>query len=200
MVEALLGGEGWEEDDVDDVALVVTEIVQNAIGDAQQGKKLAAQAGFPVILKAAHGGGGRGMRVVRNESEFEAAYEVLYDQAGLMMRADGQNWLKAGIEYSDDVTNFSAVVTRDGRSDWSVVSVPKITGPQRIRLTWSAGAVVAHYQGSAGAWHLMRVADFPPGSPIKFGPMACSPQRSGLTARFTAVQIGPPLKSPLHED
>ena len=31
MVEALLSAQGWEEDDVDDVALVVTEIVQNAI-------------------------------------------------------------------------------------------------------------------------------------------------------------------------
>lgn len=31
MVEALLSAQGWDEDDVDDVALVVTEIVQNAI-------------------------------------------------------------------------------------------------------------------------------------------------------------------------
>lgn len=46
-----------------------------AIRDAKQGKELAKSAGFPVILKAAHGGGGRGMRIVRKESEFESAYE-----------------------------------------------------------------------------------------------------------------------------
>ncbi len=132
--------------------------------------------------------------------EFQAAYEILYDQAGLMMRADAQNWVKAGIEYSDDVTNFSAVVTRDGRSDWSVISVPKIIGPQHVRLTRTGGAVIVHYLGAAGAWHLMRVADFPPDARIKFGPMACSPQRSGLAVHFTGIHIGPPIQNPLHAD
>ena len=46
-----------------------------AIPDAAQGKQMADDVGFPVILKAAHGGGGRGMRVVRDPSEFEQAYE-----------------------------------------------------------------------------------------------------------------------------
>jgi len=46
-----------------------------AIPDAEQGKQMADQVGFPVILKAAHGGGGRGMRVVRDPAEFEQAYE-----------------------------------------------------------------------------------------------------------------------------
>ena len=46
-----------------------------AIRDARQGRKLASKEGFPIILKAAHGGGGRGMRVVREEAEFEVAYE-----------------------------------------------------------------------------------------------------------------------------
>ncbi len=47
----------------------------NAIVDVQEGKKLATKTGYPIILKAAHGGGGRGMRVVHKESEFESAYE-----------------------------------------------------------------------------------------------------------------------------
>ena len=46
-----------------------------AIGIAAEGQKLAAGLGYPVILKAAHGGGGRGMRVVRSEKQFAAAFE-----------------------------------------------------------------------------------------------------------------------------
>ena len=36
-----------------------------AITDAAEAREFASQAGYPVILKAAYGGGGRGMRVVR---------------------------------------------------------------------------------------------------------------------------------------
>jgi pyruvate carboxylase len=47
----------------------------DAIGSAAEGLKLAGQLGYPIILKAAKGGGGRGMRVVTSESEFVASFE-----------------------------------------------------------------------------------------------------------------------------
>jgi len=46
-----------------------------AITDAASGLKTAENIGFPIILKAAHGGGGRGMRVVQKQEEFESAFE-----------------------------------------------------------------------------------------------------------------------------
>lgn len=129
---------------------------------------------------------------------FEADYQVLYDQAGLMMRADDQVWLKTGIEYSDDVTNFSTVVTRDGGSDWSVIGVPKLSGIQRIRLTRIGGAVITHHLGRDGRWQLMRVADFPAHANVAVGPMACSPERAGLVVRFHEFQVTSPVADPLH--
>ncbi|EAJ2607563.1 acetyl-CoA carboxylase biotin carboxylase subunit [Campylobacter jejuni] len=45
-----------------------------ALAGAEAAKKLAKEIGYPVILKAAAGGGGRGMRVVENEKDLEKAY------------------------------------------------------------------------------------------------------------------------------
>ncbi len=46
-----------------------------AIKDVDELNAKAAEIGFPVILKAAHGGGGRGMRVVRQPDRLEAAFQ-----------------------------------------------------------------------------------------------------------------------------
>ena len=51
-----------------------------------------------------------------------AEYRSLYDQAGLMVRADERTWLKCGIEFMDGRHYASAVVTREW-SDWSVMPI-----------------------------------------------------------------------------
>ncbi len=43
-----------------------------AITDIPEAKKIAKEIGFPILIKASAGGGGKGMRIVENESEFES--------------------------------------------------------------------------------------------------------------------------------
>jgi acetyl-CoA carboxylase biotin carboxylase subunit len=49
--------------------------------DAERTKKIGIEVGYPVIIKAAAGGGGRGMRVVRSEAELINAIQVTKAEA-----------------------------------------------------------------------------------------------------------------------
>jgi acetyl-CoA carboxylase biotin carboxylase subunit len=56
----------------------------------EQAKDLAKNnVGYPVILKATAGGGGKGMRVVWNEEEMERAYNTAKAEAGASFKNDG---------------------------------------------------------------------------------------------------------------
>ena len=50
--------------------------------DAERNRAIAKRIGYPIIVKAAGGGGGRGMRVVRSESELVKAIETTQAEAG----------------------------------------------------------------------------------------------------------------------
>ena len=55
----------------------------------EEAKKLAKHIGYPVIIKATAGGGGKGMRVVWNEEEIEKAYSAAKMEAGASFKNDG---------------------------------------------------------------------------------------------------------------
>lgn len=48
--------------------------MSKALSSEQEGLSVADEIGYPIILKASNGGGGKGMRVVRSETEFQDAY------------------------------------------------------------------------------------------------------------------------------
>ncbi|MFM2267260.1 MAG: acetyl-CoA carboxylase biotin carboxylase subunit [Bacteroidota bacterium] len=52
-----------------------------AITDVLEARKLAAEIGYPVLIKASAGGGGKGMRVVENDQEFEEQMQRAVSEA-----------------------------------------------------------------------------------------------------------------------
>ena len=54
---------------------------EKPLASLEEAKKTAAEFGYPVILKAAAGGGGRGMRKVEEESEMEAAFNMVKNES-----------------------------------------------------------------------------------------------------------------------
>ncbi|MEJ2028992.1 MAG: DUF1349 domain-containing protein [Maritimibacter sp.] len=55
---------------------------------------------------------------------FAGDYDALYDQAGIMLRAGPELWIKAGVEMSDGQAQFSVVIT-NGQSDWSTTPLAR---------------------------------------------------------------------------
>lgn len=54
---------------------------EGVLTSSAEGKKLADDMGYPVIIKAVAGGGGRGMRIVKESSEFIRQYEAATSEA-----------------------------------------------------------------------------------------------------------------------
>jgi acetyl-CoA carboxylase, biotin carboxylase subunit len=67
------------------------------IESAEEAKKLALEIGFPLIIKAAAGGGGRGMRIVRKEDELANALETAQTEA-LAAFKNGSVYIERYIE------------------------------------------------------------------------------------------------------
>ena len=55
--------------------------LDEAITDIALAKKVAAEIGFPILIKASAGGGGKGMRIVENEAEFESQMDRAISEA-----------------------------------------------------------------------------------------------------------------------
>ena len=129
--------------------------------------------------------------------DFSGAYEELYDQAGMMLRLDERNWIKAGVEFVGGRQMLSVVVTRDF-SDWSTMPMPSEPEWLRLRCT-RIGPAIRIESSDGGKFSLLRLTYLPAKDPILVGPMCCSPTRSGFIARFRRLDIGPPTADLLHE-
>jgi acetyl-CoA carboxylase biotin carboxylase subunit len=62
---------------------------KNLLSSVDEAKELAKDVGYPVILKATAGGGGKGMRVVWEDSEMEKAFDTAKIEAAASFKNDG---------------------------------------------------------------------------------------------------------------
>lgn len=125
------------------------------------------------------------------EVSFILDYQEQFDQAGLLVRANEENWIKAGVEYADGVPQLGAVVT-NVNSDWSVAPIPEWFGKEvTIRASRNVDALTVRAK-CGGAWRLIRLAPLNPQLIWRAGPHCASPLRQGLQIRFTHFSRGDP--------
>lgn len=115
-------------------------------------------------------------------------YHDLYDQAGLMLRVDADNWIKTGIEFFDNQQHASAVVTREF-SDWSVVRLAGNPTSIWLRITRKAEAVEISYSLDGHSYTLLRLAYLVPAAVTQVGPMCASPDGTGFDVRFEGFHV-----------
>ena len=68
------------------------------IKDISSAKKIAKKIGYPVMLKATAGGGGKGMRAVQQESELQSSWESAKNEAKASFGNDGMYMEKLVVE------------------------------------------------------------------------------------------------------
>ena len=115
-------------------------------------------------------------------------YKVRFDQAGLMLRADKENYIKAGIEFVDGKYNISCVVTHH-TSDWSVITLDKPIDHIWIKAVRRLDAVEIFYSFDDKNYVMMRNSYMPDNTPVMVGMMAACPDGQGFEARFEEFKI-----------
>ncbi len=115
-------------------------------------------------------------------------YKNRFDQAGLMLRIDEQNYIKAGIEFVDGVYNLSTVVTHK-TSDWSVIALEKPVPFIWIKAVRRLDAVEVFYSFDDKTYMMMRNAWMQDNTPMMVGVMGACPDGDGFNVKFENFKV-----------
>lgn len=118
----------------------------------------------------------------------EGDYKVRFDQAGMMIRIDHENYIKAGIEYVDGKFNLSTVVTHH-TSDWSVIALDKPVDFIWIKAMRRKDAIEVFYSFDDKKYIMMRNAWMEANRPVKIGMMGACPDVDGFNVTFSDFSV-----------
>ncbi len=128
--------------------------------------------------------------------EFEAKvkisgdYKVRFDQAGMMIRLDHENYIKTGIEYVDGKYNLSTVVTHT-TSDWSVIALDRPVEAIWIKAVRRLDAIEIFYSFDDKEYVMMRNSWMQANHPVRIGMFAACPDGEGFKATFSNFTVDP---------
>lgn len=119
--------------------------------------------------------------------------KVRFDQCGIVMYLDGQNWLKASIEYENErFSHLGSVVTNQGYSDWATTEIDASTSAMWYRLSRREDDFCIECSTDGQIFKQMRICHMEKAKgDITFGIYACSPEDSSFKATFTNMELLP---------
>ena len=123
------------------------------------------------------------------KTKFESSQR--FDQCGVAMYLDSDNWFKTSIEYeNEEIQRLGSVVTNNGYSDWATTDISSEIKEMWYRFSRrnSDFCIECSYDGKH--FKQMRIFHmFHGANDITFGIYACSPTTGSYKATFTDMVI-----------
>ena len=124
------------------------------------------------------------------KTSFEESHHR-FDQCGIVMYLDSDNWLKGSIEYENEqFQHLGSVVTNNGYSDWATTAIDVDIKAMWYRLSRREDDYCIECSTDGVHFTQMRVCHmWQGGGKIRFGIYACSPEDSSFKAVFTNMEL-----------
>lgn len=114
-----------------------------------------------------------------------------FDQCGVVVYLDGENWLKGSIEYeNENFQHLGSVVTNHGYSDWATTEIPANVKTMWYRLSRREDDFCIECSEDGVTFRQLRICHLHEAKgQIRFGIYACSPEESSFRAIFTNMEL-----------
>jgi regulation of enolase protein 1 (concanavalin A-like superfamily) len=122
------------------------------------------------------------------QARVNGQYAALYDQAGLMVRLDAENWMKCGTEFFDSRRHASVVFTRDF-SDWSTMPDLSEAAPIWWRAVRKKDSIETLCSLDGKTFTSVRQGYFLPEVQVNVGIMCAAPEGLGFEAIFEDLKL-----------
>lgn len=123
------------------------------------------------------------------KTEFESKQR--FDQCGIVMYLDSENWLKGSIEFeNNEFQHLGSVVTNKGYSDWATTEISADIKSMWYRFSRREDDYCIECSEDGVKYRQMRICHMWNGADeIQFGIYACSPEESSFKAIFTNMEL-----------
>ena len=123
------------------------------------------------------------------KTEFESSRR--FDQCGVVMYLDSDNWFKASIEYENEVyQRLGSVVTNHGYSDWATTDIPSGIKSMWYRFSRRESDFQIECSEDGISFRQMRIFHMWEGAGrITYGVYACSPTDGSYKATFSEMEV-----------
>ena len=123
------------------------------------------------------------------KTEFDSKHR--FDQCGVVMYLDSDNWLKASIEFeNEEYQHLGSVATNHGYSDWATTAIPASVKSMWYRFSRREDDFCIECSDDGVRFTQMRVCHmWEAAGEISFGIYACSPGNSSFKATFTNMEL-----------